>query len=329
MAWFDVGAGLAQMGETVGKIAGASALEYQKNGLEKERLKLASDLAMERQTQQQGFEMEKLDKTQTFTAGENEKNRASDLERTKISAGASITAAGISAAASKYAADSRIKAAEMEMEALRPGREATARKTAAEATILEGSAKLGEEKSQAELDRLKAVTEQTRADATLKVITADAAKREQDAKTALSDAMKSGDQDAIAAAKNDYAIATMSNSDQVKTAQTAATMAEMYRKELENARNQLTQLEKSTSAMMPDGKEAIEQKRKEIREKESVWRKYAAEAQRAFKALPKIDSGEEEPARPPQVDIRQFLKPKQSTPASGTGIINSVPGGAP
>lgn len=95
---FDVAAGLASAGEAVSKVAGLAALEQQKSGLEAERLKLANDLATQRQVQQQGFEMTKLGKVQEFTGAENEKNRAAQLEAHKISAGASIASAQIHAA---------------------------------------------------------------------------------------------------------------------------------------------------------------------------------------------------------------------------------------
>jgi hypothetical protein len=97
MAGFNVAAGLSQMGETVAKVTGAAALEQQKSGLETERLKLANQLAAERESkgrqEAHGLDMQKLDKTQTFTAGESEKDRANRLEATRISAGASVAAA--------------------------------------------------------------------------------------------------------------------------------------------------------------------------------------------------------------------------------------------
>lgn len=97
MAGFNIGAGFAQMGETVGRVAGLAFLEQQKSGLEAERLRLANDFAMQRQTQQQGFEMEKLGKTQEFQKGESALDRASAEKRTAMSAGASVESARISA----------------------------------------------------------------------------------------------------------------------------------------------------------------------------------------------------------------------------------------
>ena len=99
MAGFNVAAGLSQMGETVARVTGLAALEQQKSGLEIERLKLANDLAMQRESvgrkEQHGLNMETLGKQQTFTAGENKLNRESEERRTATSAGASIRSAEI------------------------------------------------------------------------------------------------------------------------------------------------------------------------------------------------------------------------------------------
>lgn len=96
---FDPGAGLAQVGDTVGKFAGLAALEQQKSGLEAERLKLANDMAMTRESagrqEAHTLELDTLGKRQAFEGTENEKNRAATLEAHKISAGASLAAAGM------------------------------------------------------------------------------------------------------------------------------------------------------------------------------------------------------------------------------------------
>lgn len=95
----DIGAGIAQMGETVGKFAGVAALEQQKSGLEAERLKLANDMAMQRESagrqEQHTLDIDTLGKKQAFEGSEGEKNRAAQLEAHKISAGASLAAAGM------------------------------------------------------------------------------------------------------------------------------------------------------------------------------------------------------------------------------------------
>lgn len=95
---FNVAAGIAQMGESVAKISGLAALEQQKSGLENERLKLANDLAMQRESvgrkEAHGLDMEKLEKSQTFQAAEGDKTRATQLEASRISAGASMANAG-------------------------------------------------------------------------------------------------------------------------------------------------------------------------------------------------------------------------------------------
>lgn len=96
---FDVGAGIAAMGEQVAKVTGLAALEQQKSGLENERLKLANDLATTRESkgrqESHVLDMEKLDKSQTFQASEGDKTRATQLESARIHA----STAGASAAA--------------------------------------------------------------------------------------------------------------------------------------------------------------------------------------------------------------------------------------
>lgn len=95
---FNVAAGLSQMGETVAKVTGLAALEQQKSGLETERLKLANDLAMQRESagrkEQHGLNLETLEKQQTFQASEGDKTRATQLEAHRISASASMASAG-------------------------------------------------------------------------------------------------------------------------------------------------------------------------------------------------------------------------------------------
>lgn len=99
MAWFDVGAGLAEMGKAVAQVSGTALLEQQKSDLDKERLVLANDLASERESkgrkEAHGYEMEKLDKVQTFQLGENEKDRQNRLQTAGIGAGATLGAASM------------------------------------------------------------------------------------------------------------------------------------------------------------------------------------------------------------------------------------------
>jgi hypothetical protein len=97
MAGFNVAAGLSEMGGTVAQVAGAAALEQQRSELQKQILILSNQMAGERESkgraEAHGYDMAKTDKVQTFAAGESEKDRANRLEATKISSGASITAA--------------------------------------------------------------------------------------------------------------------------------------------------------------------------------------------------------------------------------------------
>lgn len=93
MVAINVGAGIAQMGETVAKATGAAALEQQRSELQKESMVLANRLAGEREStgrrEQHGLNLETLDKQQTFQGAEGDKTRATQLEASRISAGAS------------------------------------------------------------------------------------------------------------------------------------------------------------------------------------------------------------------------------------------------
>jgi len=111
---FDVGAGLAAMGETVGRVAGAMTLEAQKADLQRQTLILADQMAGERESrgrkEQHGYTLETLDKQQTFQSGENEANRKNSLATAGISAGASMSNARLAAETQKEISAAGLKA---------------------------------------------------------------------------------------------------------------------------------------------------------------------------------------------------------------------------
>lgn len=96
---FDVSAGLAQMGETTSKVAGASLLETQKHELEKQKIVLADELAGKRQDKQNEFIRGEREASQVHQADQNDKNREAQIKAHQISAGATIAGHQISAAA--------------------------------------------------------------------------------------------------------------------------------------------------------------------------------------------------------------------------------------
>jgi hypothetical protein len=117
MANFNLGAGLSLLGETVGKFAGMAALEQQRAALQRDSLVLADQLASERESrgrkEAHGYAIETLDKQQTYDAAKTDKTIAADLQR-----------AGIAAGASKYSADASVRAAQMQIDAMAPVRQA-------------------------------------------------------------------------------------------------------------------------------------------------------------------------------------------------------------
>ncbi len=111
---FDVGAGVAAMGETVAKTAGAMTLEAQRASLQRESLILADQLAGERESkgrkEQHGYTIATLDKQQGFQAGENDLNRKNSLATAGISAGASMANARLAADTQILVTNANIKA---------------------------------------------------------------------------------------------------------------------------------------------------------------------------------------------------------------------------
>lgn len=152
---FNIERGLAAMGEAVGKVAGDALLDQQRAELQKESMILANQLASERESkgraEAHGYDMEKQTAQQTFMAGENEKTRAADLQRTNISAGASIAVANIG-----------LKGRQMEIDAMAPVRQAQieASKTAAEGGKLDNELKSNQAKARQELETATATGDQ-------------------------------------------------------------------------------------------------------------------------------------------------------------------------
>lgn len=120
---FDLGNGLSAAGTAVAATAGAYTLEAQKAELEKDKITMADALAGKRESagrQEQGMiNATAADKLRAFQGGENDKQRASELDRTNITANASRDVAGMQAAAS----NERTK---VEREALTPAEVRTA-----------------------------------------------------------------------------------------------------------------------------------------------------------------------------------------------------------
>lgn len=103
---FDVGNGLSLMGTSIARTAGEYLLQNQKGELERDSQRLAHDLAMQRQTQQQGFQTEfEKNVHQPFEREQTEKKIAGQKDVAQIGASAHLGAAGIAASASRYHSD--------------------------------------------------------------------------------------------------------------------------------------------------------------------------------------------------------------------------------
>ncbi len=105
--------GLSAAGAAVSQFAGAAGLEQQKADLAQQSLTLADQLQGARETagrtQAGDIAAKAASAQQTFEAGQNTAQRATQLQIAQTGASATLGAAGISAAASKYASDIQSK----------------------------------------------------------------------------------------------------------------------------------------------------------------------------------------------------------------------------
>lgn len=117
---FNIGNGLSEMGKSVAQTAQAYTLEAQKAELETQRLKLANDLAMERESvgrrETAQFAEAAAEKQRGWQSGENLADRTLRETMAAENNRTAITTAGISAGASRYAVDQRTKEANSRLE---------------------------------------------------------------------------------------------------------------------------------------------------------------------------------------------------------------------
>lgn len=106
---FDVGAGLANMGEAVAKTAGAWTLEAQKSALEMDKVKLADELAGAREEKQRGFLTSERVSGQEFQSKEKGLDRSTQTEVANIGLKGHMVSAGATIRAQQIAADARLK----------------------------------------------------------------------------------------------------------------------------------------------------------------------------------------------------------------------------
>ena len=119
--------GLSQLGAGVSAFAGSAGLEQQKSDLARQSLVLADQLATTRESagrQEAGqIAATAAEKEHGFLGTQGDLNRQTQLSVAQTSAGATLGAAGISAAASKYSADAQSTGLYAQIAALAPGRE--------------------------------------------------------------------------------------------------------------------------------------------------------------------------------------------------------------
>ncbi len=112
---FNVGNGLSEMGKSLNQTFQAYNVEAQKAELETQRLKLANDLAMERESvgrrETAQYAEQAAEKQRGWQSGENLADRTSREKMAEENNRTAITTAGISAGASRYTVDQRTKEA--------------------------------------------------------------------------------------------------------------------------------------------------------------------------------------------------------------------------
>lgn len=101
----DVSAGISSAGAAVAKTAGQYVEDSHKSALEEVRLKLANELAIERDMQRQGWEGGQKDLDRALTASEGAATRASHTEDAKYTADQHLKGAQAHAGATMYSAD--------------------------------------------------------------------------------------------------------------------------------------------------------------------------------------------------------------------------------
>lgn len=106
---FDVGAGIANAADQAGKLAGIAALEQQKSGLEAERLKLANDLAGERESKGR-------QETAALTTKENTRHEGFLSTEAVEDRKNALAVAGISAGSAAATANAHLKGIQMQID---------------------------------------------------------------------------------------------------------------------------------------------------------------------------------------------------------------------
>lgn len=352
---FDVGQGLSEMGKTVATTMGVAAIEAQRGELEKQRLQLANELAIQREDKQRVFQAGEAEKQRVFTAGEGDKERASRLEATKISAGASVASARISA-------DASLRGRQMEIDAMKDVRAAQveAQKVATAGAQLDNEIKTAQRDARKELQEATESGDQAKiaaAKAKVAIYDEGAALRTQQARSleveteskalknntekliqeAKDDLLKAAGNDPakVAEAKRKIAILESSSKEdrseialwqqQAKIAETAmaATMAKLTALQNANPGGMMTPESQATEAFL---KKMLTQQERE----------YRAAAQQAMSLLNELAGNKggagTVPTGKEAADLTKYLKgvnPPGEKPKPNRGLINAIPPGAP
>ena len=316
MAGFNVAAGLSEMGGTIAQVAGAGALEQQRAELQKQSMILADQLAGVRESkgrqEQHGLNMQTLDKTQTFAAGESEKDRANRLQTTSISAGASITAAKMQIDAMAPVRAAQIEAHKVEAEGKKLDNElkssiVTARKELENATTdgdplrikaAQEKVSIYDEVSAFRTAQTKALTVET--DAKAQKLAGDklVADRKEELLKAQNDPARTAE------LKREIAILESSSKEERAEIALWQQQAKLAETAMTSTMTRLTTLQ--NTGLLTDESKALESTLKKILQQQQ--REFDAATKQAKARLNALDPGTKQPGATEQPDLTKYLK---------------------
>lgn len=281
---FNFSAGLSEAGKVISTTAAAYTLEAQRADLEQQKIKLADELAGAREEKQRGFLTSERVEGQKFQSGEKGLDRSHAEKLANLQAETALKSAGISAGASKYAADLGASERQKDREQNAP--------LVAQETIARHI------KNQAETSVL-------------------------DARKELQQARESGDPARIRAAQQKEYDATYTSQTQVQQVSLFQAQAKAAAQDREFVQGKITALQLSSQAMMPETQAAIKQLQTQLKQRESEYQTYSRMAADALKDLPSYNPGGStagDGVIQYDAEGKRVVTPTAPTPAAPTGL---------
>lgn len=294
---FNLAGGLAAAGGAIEQTAGNAALEQQKADLQNQSMILSDQLQTVRET---GLEAQKEKGAEHLAQVTSDINVGAQKQIAQNAANLAL------AQAPKLA---EVQRQISEANAADPNYLKSIRAIADASSTPEQRAQAAMAMAQTNQIKLQTQTEQ----------------EVEDARDALADAEKSGDENAITAAQRRMAVATYSAKDEVTAAAAMKGVADSARMYVESIDTRIARIAGSTQANTPEGKAQIDQLNGERAQAQRAYDTAQAMAVNAAKQVPDINLGRTPNA--PQAGappLSSFYKPGGNLPVPGpTGIINT------